>query len=93
MFLQKIAKLLREAKIVESVKGKDGGYRLNKPSGKINIMTVMEAVEGPYGATECSRADGCCGKAGQCNVKKGMEKINKKIISLLKKTTIKSFVK
>jgi len=92
LFLQKIAKLLREAGIVEATKGKNGGYCLYKPAGRISIVEVVEAVEGPCGATECSKLGGCCGQAGKCGVKKGIAKINKKIIDFLKKTTIKSFI-
>ena len=46
-FLLKILKPLVSARVLRSIKGPHGGYRLAKPAAKITLLEVIEAVEGP----------------------------------------------
>jgi Rrf2 family protein len=46
-FLLKILKPLVSARILHSVKGPNGGYRLARPPEKVSLLDVTEAVEGP----------------------------------------------
>jgi Rrf2 family protein len=46
-FLEAILSDLRRARLVESLRGAEGGYRLAKPASKIFIADVMRAVDGP----------------------------------------------
>jgi Rrf2 family protein len=46
-FLLKVLKPLVSARVLRSVKGPHGGYRLAKPPSKISMLEVVEAVEGP----------------------------------------------
>lgn len=91
LFLQKIARFLKQSGIILSAKGKTGGYKLAKPINKISIREVVEAVDGPYGATDCAKSGGgCCNKKTNCSVKKGMEKMNKQIMRYLESETVAS---
>lgn len=90
LFLQKIAKKLREAKLIEAIKGKRGGYRLKKATDKITLKDVIEAIEGPYGATDCSKLNRECQKADKCGIKHGLGKLNSQIIKYLESVTVSS---
>src|SRR5205823_3745255 len=46
-FLLKVLKPLVTARVLTSVRGPNGGYRLAKPPDKITLLEVVEAVEGP----------------------------------------------
>src|SRR5438105_4520077 len=46
-FLLKVLKPLVNARILVSLKGPNGGYRLAKPANKITLLEVIEAVDGP----------------------------------------------
>jgi Rrf2 family protein len=46
-FLEAILSDLRRARLVESLRGADGGCRLAKPGSKIYVADVMRAVDGP----------------------------------------------
>lgn len=46
-FLEAILSDLRRARLVESLRGAEGGYRLAKPASKIFVADVMRAVDGP----------------------------------------------
>ncbi len=49
-FVLQVMRLLVVAGIVKSTRGLYGGYQLAKPVGKINILDIIEAVDGPIGA-------------------------------------------
>ena len=46
-FLGSILRDLREAGIVNSQRGADGGYWLAKPAGEISVADVIRAIDGP----------------------------------------------
>jgi len=46
-FLLKVLKPLVSARVLTSVKGPDGGYRLAKPASEVTLLEVIEAVDGP----------------------------------------------
>lgn len=79
LFLQKIAKSLREANIIRSIKGKNGGYMLIKSPKKISIKEVLEAVEGQYNTVDCAGSVKGCKRNEKCRLKPGFKRINKQI--------------
>jgi Rrf2 family protein len=46
-FLLKVLKPLVSARVLLSIKGPNGGYRLAKPPHQITMLEVLEAVDGP----------------------------------------------
>ena len=46
-FLLKVLKPLVSIRVLRSVKGPHGGYRLARPANEINLLEIVEAVDGP----------------------------------------------
>jgi Rrf2 family protein len=46
-FLLKVLKPLVSARILHSVKGPNGGYRLARPANSVSMLEIVEAVDGP----------------------------------------------
>ena len=46
-FLLKVLKPLVSARVLQSIKGPNGGYRLAKGPHEISLLEVLEAVDGP----------------------------------------------
>jgi Rrf2 family protein len=46
-FLLKVLKPLVSARVLLSVKGPNGGYRLARPASEITLLEVLEAIDGP----------------------------------------------
>src|SRR5438270_8078487 len=46
-FLLKVLKPLVSARVLLSIKGPNGGYRLAKSPSQISMLEVLEAVDGP----------------------------------------------
>jgi len=51
--VSKILKLLAKWRLIESVRGVNGGYRLNTPADQVTMIDVIEAVEGPVSLVSC----------------------------------------
>ena len=56
-FLENILGELRNAGLVESQRGSDGGYWLAKPASEITVADVMRAVEGPLASVRNHRPE------------------------------------
>jgi len=46
-FLLKVLKPLVSARVLTSIKGPNGGYKLAKPANEITVLEIVEAVDGP----------------------------------------------
>jgi Rrf2 family protein len=64
-YLEKLFGKLRAAGLVESERGRSGGYRLARPTDEIVISEILEAVEEPTRMTRCVGSVGCVGE-GRC---------------------------
>lgn len=62
-YLEQIFMHLRRAGLVESARGRSGGYRLARPAADIRVAEVMRAVEEETRMTRCMEAGtGCLGE-------------------------------
>ncbi len=62
-YLEQIFAQLRKAHLVDSVRGRSGGYRLARAASEISIAEVLNAVEEATQMTRCSVGDrGCVGE-------------------------------
>jgi Rrf2 family protein len=59
-YLDQLVGGLRKAGLVKTKRGIRGGFRLAKPPEKINLVEVVETVEGPINVVNCvAHPDGC----------------------------------
>jgi Rrf2 family protein len=57
-FLENILGELRQAGIVDSRRGHDGGYWLARPAGEVTVADVIRAVEGPLASVRGEPPEG-----------------------------------
>jgi Rrf2 family protein len=60
--------LLARAGLAEAKAGREGGYRLSRPSEAITLLEVVEAAEGDLQTTRCTLRGGPCRWEEQCAV-------------------------
>ena len=56
-YLEHLVAKLRKAGLVESQRGAHGGYRLGRPAEEIDMLEVVQALEGAIAPMECFHAD------------------------------------
>jgi Rrf2 family transcriptional regulator, cysteine metabolism repressor len=52
-YLEHLVAKLREAGLVSSTRGAHGGYQLARPPEEIDMLAVVQALEGPIAPMEC----------------------------------------
>lgn len=63
-YLEMIVSCLKKAELVESTRGKEGGYRLSRPAAEITVADVLQSAEGSLAAVSCLESG--CDRAEQC---------------------------
>lgn len=85
--LAKVMQRLVKAKLVDSVVGPQGGFRLAKPAGRINLLTIYEAIEGPVEQSGCLLAKEIC-EGDDCLLGNMVRRLNEEVCDHLKATTL-----
>ena len=52
-YLEMIVSLLHKGGIVQSQRGKEGGYRLSRPANAITVQEIMHVTEGSLAPVQC----------------------------------------
>lgn len=47
-YLEQLLSILRRYKLVVSIRGASGGYKLARAAHEIDVITILEALEGPF---------------------------------------------
>ena len=95
-FLEQILQALKEAGIVESKRGKFGGYRLGRPAKKIFIGEVVRLIDGPLAPIGCvsqSAYEPCtCPDEAHCGLRMLMLDVRNAIAAILDRYTLSDVV-
>jgi Rrf2 family cysteine metabolism transcriptional repressor len=70
-FLENILGQLRQVGLVESVRGKEGGYRLARHPRQVSVGEVIRLIQGPLTAVDCVAAGSDNGAGRECALRTG----------------------
>lgn len=91
-YLEAIVASLSKAELVESLRGKTGGYRLNKPLDAYRVGDILRAAEGELSVSNCMAEDGGCEKAGECLTMPLWRELDKIVSNYLDSVTLKDLL-
>jgi Rrf2 family protein len=75
--------------LIVSQNGPKGGYLLAKSSTDISVLSVIQAIEGHVGITECyHNEDSNCMQMPRCNIRTPLRNIQNSIYGLLDSMSI-----
>ena len=92
-FLAKILQRLMRAGIVSSTRGVKGGFQLAKRPKDINLLEVIEAIQGPSAPNLCAIDKRMCQLSGICTVHPVWVKIREMVEKELRKTNFANLSK
>jgi len=81
-YLEQLFSQLKKANLVKSVRGKQGGYFIEKPPNEIFVGDILNVLEGELAPTECVRdldKDENCSYADYCVTRTIYNEIKKSI--------------
>jgi Rrf2 family transcriptional regulator, cysteine metabolism repressor len=90
-YVQQLMMALRLAGIIESHRGREGGFSLSRPACDITIAEVLKAVEGDVMPAPCQGA-AACDRWGDCPTRPVWDEAAGLLNELFARTTISSLV-
>ena len=91
--VRKVMTTLIQADLVESVRGINGGYKLQREPHHINVREVIRSLEGDIALTGCEENDGkVCEQASVCGTRTNWLKINQAVCDALQNISLKDMV-
>jgi Rrf2 family iron-sulfur cluster assembly transcriptional regulator len=89
-YMAHLFRRLRQAQLVQAVRGPGGGYELGRDAATIRVAEVLQAVEGPLSVSECALpgAESACPRAASCPVHPLWRHLTTVITTILDSTTL-----
>jgi Rrf2 family protein len=95
-YVAKLMRVLRRGHLVQSIRGKKGGYRLARPPEQIDVGTALDALGGRlFGKVFCGRFSGngdVCRHDGDCSIRPFWAALDSVIHRALSSTTLKNLL-
>jgi Rrf2 family protein len=90
-FIAKILQELSRKRLVQSIKGPNGGFFLEKADLKISLADIVKAIDGDSVYDECVLGLKACSAKSPCPVHHEYAEIKKKLILMIEKNTLGNF--
>ncbi|MDP2691228.1 MAG: Rrf2 family transcriptional regulator [bacterium] len=90
-FLSQVMMPLKKAGLVLAREGVYGGYQLAKPSTKITLSEIYEAIEGPLALTNCQNGANKCACESVCSTKMVWSDLQTLMNNYLEQRTLAQF--
>lgn len=84
----KLMQHLHDARLVVSVMGPKGGFRLNRRPGEISLLEIIEVVQGPLSLNRCLQKTGVCPRAKVCPVRGSIGELQSRMAEYLGGVTL-----
>ena len=94
-YLEQIFSKLRKKEIVQSVRGTQGGYILNKKAKDIRLTNILDAVDEKVKTVKCRKESkkGCNGRPTKCLTHNLWDELENHINSFFDKKSLEDLVK
>jgi FeS assembly SUF system regulator len=88
--VSKILKSLARERLLSSLRGVNGGYRLAAPAEALSVADVIGAIDGPIAVTQCAEQDGGepCAIQPSCPTHAHWGRINRVVADALASLTL-----
>ena len=90
-FIAKILQELSRKKLVQSMKGPNGGFYLEDDDLSTSLADIVMAIDGNNIYNECVLGLKACSQKNPCPVHNEYKEIKKNLITMLEKNTIANF--
>ncbi len=92
-FLSKILQILVKHKLLESMKGPTGGFKLSKPASEINLIKIVEVTDGLDVFNRCGIGFKKCDDKHPCPIHFEFSRVRKQVQVLFETKTLEQLVR
>lgn len=89
----KVLKTLGRSGLVSSIRGVNGGYRLNATVEEISVADIVRAMEGPIALTECGLEAGLCSHETNCHLRGNWQRIGMAVEDALERLSLADLIR
>jgi Rrf2 family protein len=86
--MAKVLQRLVRIGLLTSQQGTRGGYTLSRPSMRISVADVIQAIDGPFTVTACSTENSDCEQFQKCSIRDPLWRIKERIVAALGTVTL-----
>lgn len=90
--VSKVLKPLAQAGLIDSYRGANGGYRLARSAEEIDLLQIVEAIEGPVAMTACSGHVIPCDLQPHCDAATNWQWVNRVLSDALAQIRLSQMV-
>jgi Rrf2 family protein len=90
--LAKLVPLLVRAGLLDSQRGARGGLALARPVSEINLLEIIEAIEGPISLNRCTVTYPQCDRIDHCPVYPVWKKAQQHLVDILQSTSLQDLL-
>jgi Rrf2 family protein len=91
-FMAKILRQLVKSGLLHSARGVNGGFGLAREAAKINLLDIVEGIEGPIQLNDCSPDPEHCTLSHDCPVSTVWFEVQNQMTALLRRTTLEALL-
>lgn len=91
-YIHLLVKTLRDAGLITAARGPNGGYLLARPPAEINVLQIIDALEGKIRVVDCAAGGESCARTLECVAREVWEKLNRAVEDTLKEITLDQLV-
>lgn len=88
-----ILKQLVSSGLIESTRGKHGGYVLARPADEINLAEIIMVTDSPFNLVECVHDEDNCKVHQYCPTRRPLLALHKKIQQFVEETTLAAIIR
>jgi Rrf2 family protein len=91
-FMAKILRQLVKSGVLRSSRGTSGGFGLARAAAEINVLDIVEGIEGPIQLTDCSPDPEQCALSHDCPASTVWLEVQRRMSALLRETTLEDML-
>jgi Rrf2 family protein len=91
-FLAKILRQLVDTGVLRSNRGVNGGFGLQRSAADINLLDIVEGIEGPIQLTDCAPDPDHCALSHDCPASGVWLEVQRRMTELLRRTTLEAML-
>lgn len=84
----KLMQKMNDAGLVTSTMGPKGGFTLSKEPSQINLLEIIQAVQGPLSVNKCLAEEDICPRKDLCPLTGKMKELQDYIVNFLSDATL-----
>ena len=87
-----ILKQLAASQLVESTRGVQGGYVLQRQTDQISLAEIVRVIDGPFNFVECAHEPSECYVSATCPTRVPLQALHKRLYEFMDSVTLESLM-